>query len=206
MKKVLHVGCAGLTLANMPKGFRNGEWQEVRFDIDPDCRPDIVGTILDMKAVPDESMDAVYSSHNIEHVYYHEVPLVLSEFKRVLKPDGFCVIFCPDIQEVARFMAEGLMDDPLYQSTMGPISPLDIMYGHSASIEDGKVYMAHKTGFSLKLLAKRVEEAGFQRFRAANNKRQQELRILANKGPLDLETIKAMFESYTTIDRKRAPS
>jgi predicted SAM-dependent methyltransferase len=45
-------------------------------------------------------MDALYSSHNIEHVFAHEVVPTLKEFRRVLKPDGFVVItgdlFRPD--------------------------------------------------------------------------------------------------------------
>ncbi|MBO6505024.1 MAG: class I SAM-dependent methyltransferase [Kordiimonadaceae bacterium] len=205
MKKVLHVGCAKHTLANMPEGFQGGDWQEVRFDINPDCKPDIVGTILDMEAVPDESMDAIFSSHNIEHVFFHEVPTVLKEFRRVLKPDGFCVIFCPDIQEVAKSMAEGLLDEPLYHAKSGPITPLDIMYGHSKSIKNGRVYMAHKTGFSLKLLAKRVERAGFRRYRGSRIRHQHELRIVASKGPMDQDGISSLFEAYTKINRAPQP-
>lgn len=205
MKKVLHVGCSTLNLAKMPTGFQNGEWQEVRFDIDPDCMPDIVGSILDMKAVPDESMDAIYSSHNIEHVFFHEVPTVLKEFRRVLKPDGFCVIFCPDIQEVAKFMAEGLLDEPLYHAKSGPITPLDIMYGHGKAIKKGQVYMAHKTGFSMKLLAKRLNQAGFKRFRGARVKHQQELRFVASKGPMDKDGINSLFEAYSKINRVPQP-
>lgn len=201
MKKVLHVGCAKLSLQNMPTGFQNGDWQEVRFDIDPDCKPDIVGTILDMKAVPDGSMDAVYSSHNIEHVFFHEVPLVLSEFLRVLKPSGFCVITCPDIQEVAKFMAKGLLEEPLYQAKAGPISPLDIVYGQSEAIERGQKYMAHKTGFSLSLLAKRVTEAGFKQFNAARIKSHQELWIVASKTFCDVEEIRSLFFTYSKVKK-----
>ena len=61
--------------------------------------PDIVGTLLDMSQVQTASVDAVYSSHNIEHVYPHEVPIVLKEFYRVLKDDGIVVLECPDLQQ-----------------------------------------------------------------------------------------------------------
>jgi ubiquinone/menaquinone biosynthesis C-methylase UbiE len=56
--------------------------------------------MTDMSAVETSSMDALYSSHNIEHVYAHEVPKALAEFKRVLRPDGFVIITCPDIQAI----------------------------------------------------------------------------------------------------------
>ena len=45
--------------------------------------------MTDMPAVEDAYVDAVFSSHNIEHLYAHEVAEALSEFKRVLNEDGF---------------------------------------------------------------------------------------------------------------------
>lgn len=64
MKKVLHVGCGGKTIESMGSGFHDGSWREVRFDVDERVRPDIVGSIVNMEAVPDGSMDAIWSSHN----------------------------------------------------------------------------------------------------------------------------------------------
>lgn len=183
----------------MPEGFQDGTWQEVRFDIDPQYKPHYIGTMLDMKAVPDGSMDALYSSHNIEHVYFHEVITVLKEFRRVLKDDGFCVITCPDIQEVARFMAEGRLDDPLYVSPGGPISAIDIMYGHSAAIERGEVYMAHKTGFNLQLLAKRLKEAGFGQMVGKNNRPTKDLWFVVTKHAAQVDAVKALFNTYTRL-------
>ncbi len=196
VKKVLHVGCGTATIERMPEGFQDGSWTESRYDISPDCNPDFVGDMLDMSAVPDGSMDALYSSHNVEHVFFHEVPQMLREFRRVLKDDGFCVITCPDIQEIARFMAEGQLDDPLYHSPIEPISPLDIMYGHSASIERGRVYMAHKTGFSLKLLAKRLGQAGFGQYHGMRNRPGRDLWFVATKNEVGQEMVKRIFEKY----------
>jgi len=121
LKKVLHVGCGQATIATMTPGFQSG-WEEVRFDINPEVRPDIVGTITDMAAVPTASVDALYSSHNIEHVYAYQVGQVLREFRRVLKPDGFVVVACPDIETVAGFVAQGKLTEPLYVSPSGPIT------------------------------------------------------------------------------------
>ena len=199
MKKVLHVGCGPNSLSNMPAGFQSGEWQEIRFDIDEQYKPDILGTILDMNTVPDNSMDAVYSSHNIEHVYFHEVPLVLQEFRRVLKPDGFCVITCPDLQEVARYLAVGMCDEMLYTSSAGAISPLDIVFGHGEALEKGESYMAHKTGFSAGLLGKRVEEAGFKHYQGTRVPGHLELWVVATKGGCDDETLQSLFDTYTNI-------
>ncbi|WP_206075625.1 class I SAM-dependent methyltransferase [Polynucleobacter aenigmaticus] len=104
MKKFLHVGC-GPQYKTQLKGFNSDDWQEIRFDIDPKVSPDIEGTLTDMVLVPSESVDAIFSSHNIEHIFPHEVPVALSEFYRVLKPDGIVVLTCPDLQSVCEAVA-----------------------------------------------------------------------------------------------------
>ena len=147
MKNVLHVGCGGHHIINT-HGFNQDEWNEIRLDINPAMKPDYIASITDMRDVPDASIDCVYSSHNIEHLYQHEVPKALKEFRRVLRDDGFCVIITPDIQAVALRVAQGNLTGPLYQSSAGPISALDILYGHRPSIEQGNLYMAHHTAFT----------------------------------------------------------
>ena len=96
MKSFLHVGCCPQNKSGL-KGFNADEWKEIRFDIDESVNPDIQGTLTDMSLVNTSSMDAIYSSHNIEHIFAHEVPIALSEFYRVLKDDGIVVITCPDL-------------------------------------------------------------------------------------------------------------
>ncbi len=86
----------------------------------------------------------------------------LGEFHRVLRPEGFAVILCPNIQMVAEAVAKGNLMDPLYHSPAGPISAIDIMYGHRAAIAAGKVYMAHKTAFTSATLASHLKGAGFK--------------------------------------------
>jgi SAM-dependent methyltransferase len=88
----LHIGCGGKRKDQTTRGFNKPEWQEIRVDIDPKVQPDIVASITDMSAVPDESVDAIFTSHTIEHLYPHEVPIALREFLTVLKPEGFAVI------------------------------------------------------------------------------------------------------------------
>jgi hypothetical protein len=114
-----------------------------------------------MKVISDSAIDAVFSSHNVEHLYPHEVSLALREMHRVLKPDGFTFLKLPDLQEVARHVAEGRLDDPLYLSPMGPITPLDILFGHRPSLASGNAFMAHRTGFTSGTLAAALIKAGF---------------------------------------------
>lgn len=162
MRKLLHVGCGPQTLENLPAYFQDGTWEEFRLDIDPNARPDFVCSITDMSVVETGSFDCLYSSHNIEHVFPHEVPITLREFRRVLNPKGFAIILCPDVQEVARLIAEDRLMEPAYESKSGAlISPIDILYGHRASIAQGQHYMAHRGGFTLRSLTAALEEAGF---------------------------------------------
>lgn len=162
IKTVLHVGCGPYYPNSLPETFPTDEWQEIRLDIDPAVRPDIIGSITDMSAVPSESVNAVYSSHNVEHVYYHQVPLVLAEFHRVLKPGGFAMILVPDIEIVAKAVAEGNLEEcPLYISPAGPIAAIDIFYGFRKAIASGNYYMAHHTAFTAQSLEVKMQQAGF---------------------------------------------
>lgn len=161
MPKLLHVGCGSKRKAQTTKGFNTPEWEEIRLDIDESLQPDIIGSMTDLRAIADQSVDAVYSSHNIEHLYAYEVPIALGEFLRVLKPRGLAVITCPDLQSVCALVAENKLTQAAYQSSMGPITPLDIMYGHQASIQKGNVYMAHRCGFTRDVLNGTLRYSGF---------------------------------------------
>lgn len=158
---ILHVGCGPLGGAFVPEKFDGPGWHEVRLDIDPDVDPDVIGTITDMVAVESGSVDAIWSSHNLEHVFDHEVPLALAEFLRVLRPGGTAYVQVPDLEAPARAILKGRLDGTLYESPAGPIRPLDMLYGHGAAIAAGRHYMAHRCGFTRQTLAKRMRDAGF---------------------------------------------
>lgn len=160
-KLVLHVGCGPYTPRALHSTFRTEQWQEIRLDINPAFEPDIVASLTDMAAIPAESVDAVWSSHNVEHLYEHEVPIALKEFYRVLKLGGFALITLPDIQGVAEYVAQGYLEEPLYIAPAGPICAIDILYGHRRFISQGNHFMAHKTGFTAHTLGQKLIRAGF---------------------------------------------
>ena len=161
MKTFLHVGCGPNHKDQTTRGFNSPDWNELRLDIDESVKPDVVGTMTDMSSVATGSVDALFSSHNIEHLYPHEVPQALSEFKRVLSPDGFVVITCPDLQSVCALVAEDKLTEPAYTSPAGPITPLDILFGHRPPMARGNLYMAHRCGFTQKVLTGTLQAAGF---------------------------------------------
>jgi len=157
----LHVGPGGKTKERTTREFAKPEWSELRLDIDPSVAADIEGSILDMSDVPNGSVDAVYSSHNLEHIYFHEVPQALAEFYRVLGDDGYVVLTCPDLESVCNQVSGVGLDGVLYESPAGPITALDVIYGHGSSLRAGKVFMAHKCGFTKKTLTESFISAGF---------------------------------------------
>ena len=171
MRRLLHVGCGRAGRARLPACFKGTEWQEIRYDIDPGVSPDLVGSITDMGAIPDASMDAIWSSHNLEHLDAHQVPHALAEFRRVLKADGFVLATLPDLGAIARLIASGRLAEPLYHSAAGPITPLDMLFGHQASLAAGNGYMAHRTGFSASTLGSSLLAAGFEEVRVHEGRR-----------------------------------
>jgi SAM-dependent methyltransferase len=161
MRTFLHVGCGHKRKERTTRGFNTDGWRELRFDIDESVQPDVIGTMTDMSAVESESIDAIFSSHNIEHLYPHEVPYAFAEFLRVLKPEGFLVATCPDLQSIAKLIAEDKLLEPAYVSAAGPISPLDMLYGLRPALSRGNLFMAHRCGFTQRVLDATLSAAGF---------------------------------------------
>jgi predicted SAM-dependent methyltransferase len=160
MKKLLHVGCGKSDIFQL-KGF-SSSWKETRLDIDPEVNPDITADITDLGCIQSESFDAIYSSHNIEHVFAHQVINVLNNFFRILRSDGILILTCPDLESACEKVLQQGLVNPLYDSGAGPISPIDIIYGHRASIANGNTFMAHKCGFTYDVLSQCLRESGFQ--------------------------------------------
>lgn len=157
----LHVGCGPTDGQSLHQRFRGPEWREIRVDLDPDVKPDLVASITDLRPIVECSVDAVWSSHNLEHLSAHEVPVALGEFFRVLSPGGVVLITLPDLQQVAEFIVADKLEEVAYESAVGPITPLDCVFGLGKDIAAGRTLMAHRTGFTATTLRKHLERAGF---------------------------------------------
>ncbi len=199
MKTLLHVGCGGNRIEKTTRGFNNGDWIEVRLDIDPAAKPDVLGTMTDMSGVESGSVDAIFSSHNIEHLYPHDVPVALAEFLRVLKDDGFCVITCPDLKSVCALVAQGKLVDAAYQSPAGPIAPLDILYGHRASMARGNLFMAHRCGFTEDVLCGTLSEAGFGTIASLTRPSLFDIWAIAFKQPTPEDALTAIARQHLPV-------
>jgi SAM-dependent methyltransferase len=154
---VLHVGCGG---AQLPPRMFEG-YQEVRLDIDPAVKPDVVGSITEIP-LRNAVADAVYSSHNLEHLDSHQVPLALSEFFRVLKPGGRIVIATPDVEAVAAAIPDVGLEGVLYESPAGPITPKDVLFGLGSAVAKGNAFYAHRTAFTQASLTAALTQAQFR--------------------------------------------
>ena len=196
MKTLLNVGC-GFSNKSQIKGFNNDNWKEIRLDIDSAVKPDVVGSSTDMSLIETASVDAVYSSYNLDHIYPHEVPIALKEFYRVLNEDGIAVVRCPDIQTVCELIAQDKLLELLYESPIGPIYPIDVIYGNRWQIQNGNEYMAKKVGFTYSALNASFAEAGFKaRYGGRMPARGGELNIVAFKQKKSEEEIKKITNPF----------
>ena len=196
MKTFLNVGC-GPAYRSKIKGFDNDDWKEIRFDIDENVNPDIVGTLTDMKLVKTGSVDAVHSAYNIDHIYPHEVSVALKEFHRVLNKDGIVFIRCPDIQTVCEAVVNDKLLAPLYEAPNGePISPIDILFGWRIPIAQGNEYMAHKGGFTYSALNSSFFEAEFKTRYGGRSKDDWNLFLVAFKQKKPEEEIKKIANPF----------
>lgn len=180
-------------------------FEQVLLDLDPAVGADIVLDVRELTSLESHQFDAVYCSHNLEHVRQHEVPIVLAGFRHVLKPGGLAHIIVPDLQELMlACVQQGIdLDGLLYESPMGPITPLDVLFGHGGMIaQSGQDYYAHRTGFSSRTLANVVEASGLgPMFCQQGN---LELNLITFNGDPDPELAALFNLPLTSLDRAAA--
>lgn len=155
-KRLLNVGSGGSTA--LPEMF--ADFEHVRLDIEPECNPDILAPMTDMGDIG--RFDVVLCSHALEHLYPHDVPVALGEFWRVLKMQGHCLIFVPDLEGV---QANEVV---LYHDQSGPITGLDLIYGHRRHMPT-QPHMAHHYGFTRATLTEALLQAGFAKAECSRN-------------------------------------
>jgi len=51
---------------------------------------------------PDDSVDAIFSSHVLEHLFMDEVERLIDQCYRVLRPGGICRVVVPDLEKIMR--------------------------------------------------------------------------------------------------------
>ena len=156
----INAGCGLPNDSRIPAFFR--KWRHIRVDINPSVMPDVVANITDLAMIPDGSADAVWSSHCMEHLFAYQVPMALTEFRRVLRKNGFLCVIVPDLQAIAQWIATDRLHEMIYESAAGPVTAHDMVWGFGQAIAGGNSAMAHHCGFTPTLFLQCLKEAGFQ--------------------------------------------
>jgi hypothetical protein len=179
--RVLNVGGNSKTIP-IPSYYSG--WEHLLLDIDPRVNPDIVCDARDLTSLAAAQFDAIYCSHNLEHYYKHDGRRVLHGFLHVLRDDGFAEIRVPDLDSLMQHVVKSGMDieDVLYTSPAGAITPHDVLYGLGVEIErSGQDFYAHKTGFTAKSMLHTLKQAGFEEALLARIPQIFEMRVVAFK-------------------------
>ena len=202
MATFLHVGCGHQRKNATTREFDSPDWNEIRLDIDPGVQPDLVGSITQMDGVETASVDAIYSSRNLEHLHPHEVPLAMSEFARVLKPEGFMVITCLDMQAIAVMIAQDKMMHTAYTSPAGPITPLDMVFGLQKALARGDMHMAHRCGFTQSVLVASLKSSGFTAVASMRRPHLFDMWALASKLPMEAHALNDLATAHFPLPLK----
>jgi predicted SAM-dependent methyltransferase len=168
-KIVLNVGAGKTKLESFTSYFN--DWKEVTVDIE-EVEPDVVSDLRDLKEVPNESVDAVWACHVIEHMYYQDLPKVFGSIMRVLKKDGFCIVRVPDLASISHLITNNILK-PVYITESGlEVTPLDMIYGHrmySNGNDNESLAMLHKTGFTQQSLSQMLGDLNIKAFIKSRN-------------------------------------
>jgi len=100
-------------------------------------------------AFPDDSIDAIFSSHVMEHLFMNEVEKLIPEFRRVLKTGGICRVVVPDLEKI---ITQYDVNDPRkFLTDIFEVS------------QRGEVKNSHHCGFTGNFLINLFSEAGFSK-------------------------------------------
>ena len=101
------------------------------------------------KSLPfaNDTIEAIFSSHVLEHLFMDEVEKLIPEFFRVLKVGGVCRVVVPDLEKIIAIY--DVNDPRQFLTEIFEIS------------KRGEVKNSHHCGFTGKFLITLFEEAGF---------------------------------------------
>lgn len=104
MSLFLNFGCASI----QPAGWINVDRQD--FGQGRDGRLGLHVDLLDhgsYPAFPDGHFDGIVASHSLQENGYDELPVVLAELRRILRPGGVLRVLCPDVAAAVRAWQRG---------------------------------------------------------------------------------------------------
>lgn len=192
----LNIGSGPQGAGLRPAGLVSKPWRELRLDADPAVQPDVLTPAHDLSALADGEVDAVFSSHCIEHLYLDQALPALREWRRVLRPDGLMLLVCPDLQAAAEMIAQ----DRLFDVAYAGIRPYDIVFSHQGLVAQGRAqghsFMEHKSGYTLSVLSRLFNDAGFAVHAGMRVRERFELWLLASNAPRSEADMRALAAEH----------
>lgn len=130
------------------ESYSTNEGEVLRVDIREDAKPDFR---CDVRKTPFATgeFDIVFSSHTLEHFARYEVPEVLDEWTRILKPDGEMRLLLPNMEWAAQHIMNKEIDNDV----------MNVLYGAQTYEQN-----FHKTGFTQQVVEQLLAERGFTHF------------------------------------------
>ena len=106
-------------------------------------------SIFDLSHFEDNTVDLIYASHIIEYFDRQQVPRLLAEWRRVLKPGGVLRAAVPNFYEISRLYSQG---------TYPLDSFIGLLYGRMPM---GEETIYHKTAYDFSSLKRILEDSSF---------------------------------------------
>lgn len=146
-------------------------------NVDQDPRADVQADIRHL-GNPDNSVDRIVAVHVFEHFYRWDVPAVLAEWKRVLKPGGKLTLELPCMDKVFAYLAARIKSGE-------PSAPSFSCFALWGDPSYQSPAMCHKWGYFKADMVNVLTEAGFatvQHEEARYHFPQRDMRVTATKG------------------------
>jgi predicted SAM-dependent methyltransferase len=127
----------------------------IKIDIKKETLPDIVCDLSKPLPFKNNCVDEIISCHFIEHLTYEQGNAFFDEIKRILKTGGVLQLIFPDILEGIQALFNGNLE-----RTSQIIWGIDDKFVRHNPM--GKFYQMHKSGYSVEIIKKILEEKGFE--------------------------------------------
>ena len=146
----MHLGC-GPNLYD--------EWVNVDGDYCAGQPGVTIHNIVDPYPIPDNSVDEILTVHVIEHIPPGEVPAMIQEWRRILKPMGFVTTEWPDFLKMCQEVAKN--PDCLNFDADRRLQKRTILGIFGDNLRYPDPVMWHKWGYSANSLSKLFQSVGY---------------------------------------------
>lgn len=123
----------------------------VNIDIRPEVKPDLVEDCFELPSFKDNSVDAIYTCHMLEHCPRHQYHEVLKRWFNILRPNGILRISVPDMEELSHYLVNNLGSPKAVREIQ------NLMFGAQKH-----PYDYHYQGFTFSSLQNDLRDVGFK--------------------------------------------